>query len=59
LAAIDLANADATTNTNNANGAPTGLSLSAIVSQYFIGGMMPKSANQVQQSRTVIEIRAV
>jgi len=25
--------------------------------QYFIGGMMPESANSVQQSRTVIEIR--
>jgi hypothetical protein len=31
--------------------------LSAIRSQYFIGDMMPESANPVQQSRTVIEIR--
>jgi hypothetical protein len=28
-----------------------------MISQYFIGGMMPESANPVQQSRTVIEIR--
>jgi len=26
---------------------------------YFIGGMMPESANPVQQSLTVIEIRAI
>jgi hypothetical protein len=32
-------------------------SLSATISQYFIGGMMPESANPAQQSRTVIEIR--
>ena len=31
--------------------------MSAMISQYFIGGMMPDSANPVQQSRTVIEIR--
>jgi hypothetical protein len=31
--------------------------LSETVSQYFIGGMMPESANPVQQSRRVIEIR--
>jgi hypothetical protein len=28
-----------------------------MISQYFIGGMMPDSANPVQQSLTVIEIR--
>jgi hypothetical protein len=28
-----------------------------MTSQYFIGGMMPESANPVQQSQTVIEIR--
>jgi hypothetical protein len=33
------------------------LSSSATISQYFIGGMMPDSANSVQQSLTVIEIR--
>jgi hypothetical protein len=27
--------------------------------QYFIGSMMPEPANPVQQSRTVIEIRAI
>jgi hypothetical protein len=32
--------------------------LSATISQYFIGGMMPESANPVQQSLTVIEIRS-
>jgi hypothetical protein len=31
--------------------------LSATISQYFVGGMMPESANPVQQSLTVIEIR--
>jgi hypothetical protein len=31
--------------------------LSATISQYFIGGMMPELANPVQQSVTVIEIR--
>ena len=31
--------------------------MSLIRSQYFIGGMMPDSANLVQQSLTVIEIR--
>ena len=36
---------------------PAALSLSATISQYCIGGMMPESANPVQQSRTVIEIR--
>ena len=55
--AVDLANADATTNTNKANGAPAALSLSAMTSQYFIGGMMPESANPVQQPQTIIEIR--
>jgi len=28
-----------------------------MVSQYFIGGMMPESANPVQQPETIIEIR--
>jgi hypothetical protein len=28
-----------------------------MISQYFIGGMMPESASGVQQSTTVIEIR--
>ena len=28
-----------------------------MISQYFIGGMMPDSANPVQQRLTVIEIR--
>jgi hypothetical protein len=32
-------------------------SLSATISQYFIGGMMPELANPVQQSLTVVEIR--
>ena len=32
----DLANADATTNANKANGAPAALSLSAMTSQYFM-----------------------
>jgi hypothetical protein len=31
--------------------------LSATISQYLIGGMMPDSADAVQQSLTVIEIR--
>jgi hypothetical protein len=31
--------------------------LSAVISQYFIGGMMPESANPVQQPQTIIEIR--
>jgi hypothetical protein len=35
------------------------LSLSATTSQYFIGGIMAESANPVQESLTVIEIRAV
>jgi hypothetical protein len=35
---------------------PSALSLSATISQYFIGGMMPELANPVQQSSTVIEI---
>jgi len=30
-----------------------------MTSLYFIGGMMPESANPVQQSLTVIEIRAI
>jgi len=34
--AVDLANADAKTNTNRANGAPMALSLSAMISQYFM-----------------------
>ena len=34
--AVDLANADATTNTNKANGARAALSLSAMTSQYFM-----------------------
>jgi hypothetical protein len=33
------------------------LSLSATIFQYVIGGMMPESANPVQQNLTVIEIR--
>ena len=33
------------------------MSLSAMISQYFIGGMMPESANPVQQRQTIIEIR--
>ena len=33
------------------------LAFTAMISQYFIGGMMPDSANLVQQSLTVIEIR--
>src|SRR4029453_17946432 len=36
---------------------PAAESLSATISQYFIGGMMPESANPVQQRLTVIEIR--
>jgi hypothetical protein len=32
-------------------------SLSATISQHFMGGMMPESANPMQQSVTVIEIR--
>jgi hypothetical protein len=36
---------------------PAVLSLPATISQYFIGGMMPDSANPVQHSVTVIEIR--
>jgi hypothetical protein len=32
-------------------------SLSAIRSQYFIGDMMPDSADPVQQPQTIIEIR--
>ena len=36
---------------------PAALSLSATIFQYFIGGMMPESANRVQQSITIIEIR--
>ena len=31
--------------------------MSATISQYFIGRMMPESANPVQQGVTVIEIR--
>jgi hypothetical protein len=36
---------------------PRFLKLSAIISQYFIGGMMPESANPVQQPQMIIEIR--
>src|SRR5437899_8686309 len=36
---------------------PAALSLSATISQYFIGGMMPESANPVEQPQTIIEIR--
>ena len=36
---------------------PAALSLSATISQYFIGGMMPDLANPVQEPRTIIEIR--
>src|SRR5437899_6510764 len=36
---------------------PAALSLSAMISQYFIGGMMPQLANPVQQPQTIIEIR--
>jgi hypothetical protein len=31
--------------------------LSAMISQYFIGGMMPELGDPVQQSVTVVEIR--
>jgi hypothetical protein len=31
--------------------------LSPTISQYFMGSMMPESANPVQQPQTVIEIR--
>jgi len=43
--------------TKKANGAPVALSLLAMTSQYFIGGMMAESANPVQQPQTIIEIR--
>jgi hypothetical protein len=33
------------------------LSLSATISQYFIGGMMPESASPMQPGATIIEIR--
>jgi hypothetical protein len=36
---------------------PTALSLSAMPSLYFIGGMMPESASPVQEPQTIIEIR--
>src|SRR5207237_6506239 len=36
---------------------PAALSLSATISQYFIGGMMSESANPVQQPQMIIEIR--
>jgi len=36
---------------------PFELSLSATISQYFMGGMMPELANPAQQSVTIIEIR--
>ena len=32
--------------------------LSATISQYLTSGMMPESANPVQQPQTIIEIRA-
>jgi len=32
-------------------------SLSATISQYFMGGMMPESVNPVLQHQTIIEIR--
>ena len=38
------------------NDQPAALSLSAMTSQYFIGGMMPESANPVQEHQTIIEI---
>jgi hypothetical protein len=31
--------------------------LSATISRYFIGGMMPELANPVQQPRIIIEVR--
>jgi 2-iminobutanoate/2-iminopropanoate deaminase len=36
---------------------PAALSLSATISQYFIGSTMPESANSSQQPQTIIEIR--
>jgi hypothetical protein len=36
---------------------PAAESLSAMISQYFIGGMMPELASPVQQPQTIIEIR--
>jgi hypothetical protein len=42
--AVDLANADATTNTNRANGARAALSLSAMTSQYF---MLPTVSGKI------------
>jgi len=38
---------------------PAAHSLSAMTSQYFIGGMMPESASPMQRSATMIEIRAI
>jgi len=38
---------------------PAALSLSATISQYFIGGMMPESANPMQPGETIIEIRVL
>jgi hypothetical protein len=37
--------------------APGPLGIVRLISQYFIAGMMPESANPVQQSLTVVEIR--
>jgi len=42
---------------NKPHDQPAALSLSAMVSQYFIGGMMAELANPVQHSATIIEIR--
>jgi hypothetical protein len=39
------------------NGQPAALSLSAMASQYFVGGMMLQSANPAQHRPTIIEIR--
>jgi len=36
---------------------PTALSLSAMISQYFMGGMMAESASPMQPTATIIEIR--
>ena len=36
---------------------PAAESLSAMISQYFIGGMMPELASPVQEPQTIIDIR--
>jgi len=36
---------------------PTALSLSAMISQYFMGGTMPESAITMHRPETIIEIR--